>query len=215
MTRNLKWTMVLTVVVAALLTSGCTPGDKDAKTPDKPDAKPSAAAAAQGKDPVVVIETSMGAIKAELWPKKSPKTVANFLRYVEEKFFDDLVFHRVMDAFMIQGGGFTREMQEKPTRAPVKNEARADVPNDRGTLAMARTDLVDSATAQFYINLVDNTGLNHRDDSPDGYGYCVFGKVVSGMSVVDAIGRVPTTVVGVHKNLPVEPVIIKSIRRLN
>jgi peptidyl-prolyl cis-trans isomerase B (cyclophilin B) len=213
MIRNLKLAVVLTVVIAALLTSGCTPGDKDGKTPDKPDAKP-AAAAAQGKNPVVVIETSMGAIKAELWPKKSPKTVANFLRYVDEKFFDDLVFHRVKDGFMIQGGGFTREMQEKPTHAPVKNEARADVPNDRGTLAMARTDIVDSATAQFFINLVDNAFLNHKDNSPGGYGYCVFGKVVAGMSVVDAIGKVATTQIGQHKNVPVEPVIIRSIRRL-
>jgi cyclophilin family peptidyl-prolyl cis-trans isomerase len=214
MIRNLKLTVVLTVVVAAMLTLGCTPGEKNGETPSKPDAKP-APAAAQGKNPVVVIETSMGAIKAELWPDKSPKTVANFLRYVDEKFFDDLVFHRVMAGFMIQGGGFTREMQEKPAHDPVKNEARADVPNDRGTLAMARTDDVDSATAQFYINLVDNTALNHRDDSPGGFGYCAFGKVVAGMSVVDAIGKVATTTLSGHKDVPVEPVIIKSIRRLN
>ena len=214
MIRNLKLTVVLTLVIAALLTSGCTPGDKDGKTPDKPDAKP-AVAGADGKNPVVVIETSMGAIKAELWPKKSPKTVANFLRYVDEKFFDDMVFHRVIPDFMIQGGGMTREMQEKPTHPPIRNEVRADVPNDRGTLAMARLDAPHSATAQFFINLKDNRGLNPGGDGRGGFGYCVFGKVIDGMSVVDAIAKVPTTTLSGHGNVPVEPVIIKSIRRLN
>ncbi|MDY7010348.1 MAG: peptidylprolyl isomerase [Planctomycetota bacterium] len=165
------------------------------------------------KNPVVVIETSMGAIKAELWADKAPKTVANFLRYTDENYYDGLIFHRVIDGFMIQGGGFTPDMRQKPTHEPIKNEASAEAPNARGTLAMARTGEVHSATAQFFINLVDNNFLNHKDETPRGFGYCAFGKVVEGMDVVERIAKVGTGNAGPHQNVPIQPVIIKSIRR--
>ena len=161
--------------------------------------------------PVVVIETSMGTIKAELWPDKAPETVKNFLAYAGEKHYDGTIFHRVMDGFMIQGGGFTADMRQKSTKSPIKNEARADTPNARGTLAMARTNVIDSATSQFFINLVDNQFLNHRDNSQQGFGYCVFGKVIEGMNVVDKIAKVKTGNSGPHQNVPVQPVEIKSI----
>ena len=164
-------------------------------------------------DPVVIIETSMGTIRAELWPTKAPKTVDNFLQYVDEEFFDGLIFHRVIPGFMIQGGGLTAEMSNKATHEPVKNEAAANVGNDRGTLAMARTGVVDSATAQFFINLVDNAALNHRDETASGFGYCVFGKVLAGMEAVDAIAKVETTSRGGHQDVPAETVTIQSIRR--
>ncbi len=165
----------------------------------------------QTANPVSVIETSMGTIKAELWADKAPKTVANILRYVDEKFYDGLIFHRVMDGFMIQGGGFTSDMGQKACHEPVVNEASADAPNDRGTLAMARTNDIHSATAQFYINLADNDFLNHRDETPTGFGYCAFGKVIEGMDVVDKIAKAPTGNSGMHENVPIEAVVIKSI----
>ena len=162
------------------------------------------AAASKGEDanmmatanPRVILGTSRGAVTIELWPDKAPQTVVNFLAYVDAGFYDGLVFHRVIDGFMIQGGGFTPDLRQKPTRAPVRNEARADIPNARGTLAMARTSDVDSATAQFFVNLVDNAFLNHRKKTPDGFGYCVFGRVVDGMDAVDAIAKVATCTVG-------------------
>ncbi|MCD4699568.1 MAG: peptidylprolyl isomerase [Phycisphaerae bacterium] len=165
------------------------------------------------KNPVVVIETSMGTIKAELWADKAPKTVANFLRYTDENFFDGLIFHRVIDAFMIQGGRFTPEMQQKPTHEQIENEASADASNTRGTLAMARTSDVHSATAQFFINLVDNKFLDHKDKTAQGFGYCAFGKVVEGMDVVDKIAKVETGNAGPHQDVPTQTVVIKSIRR--
>jgi cyclophilin family peptidyl-prolyl cis-trans isomerase len=173
---------------------------------------PPAPAAAAG-NPVVVIETSLGTIKAELWPDKAPGTVANVLKYVDDKFYDGLIFHRVIDGFMIQGGGFMPDMQQKAARSAIKNEARSDAPNSRGTLAMARTMMVDSASCQFYINLTDNAPLNHRDNTPQGYGYCVFGKVIGGMDVVDKIAKVQTAPKGPYQDVPIEPVIIKTIRR--
>jgi peptidyl-prolyl cis-trans isomerase A (cyclophilin A) len=164
-------------------------------------------------NPVVVIETSMGAITAELWEDSAPQTVKNFLAYVDAKHFDGLIFHRVKRGFMIQGGGFDPTLNEKAIRQPVKNEATADKKNDRGTLAMARTPVVDSATSQFFINLVDNAFLNHSDNSPRGFGYCAFGKVTDGMDVVDKIGAVATENVGGHEDVPTKPIIIISIRR--
>ena len=173
-----------------------------------------AAAKAGAANPVVIIETSMGTLRAELWADKAPITVSNFLGYVNEKYYDGLIFHRVIPRFMIQGGGFTPDMQqEKGARGPIKNEAKDDVPNARGTLAMARTAVVDSATSQFFINLVDNGFLNHKDNSPQGFGYCAFGKVLEGMDVVDKIGKVPTGRKNGYDDVPVEPVLIKSIRR--
>jgi cyclophilin family peptidyl-prolyl cis-trans isomerase len=162
---------------------------------------------------VVVLETSMGTIRAELWPDKAPKTVQNWLQYVDEGHYDGTIFHRVMDGFMIQGGGFTADMREKPTRESIPNEARADVPNTQGTLAMARTPDPHSASAQFFINLVDNDFLDHRDRTRDGFGYCVFGKVIEGFDVVQEIGKARTASRGGHDDVPVEPIVIQSIRR--
>jgi len=161
----------------------------------------------------VTIETTLGTIKAELWADKAPVTVKNFLAYVDEKFYDGLIFHRVIKGFMIQGGGFDAAMKQKATHEQIKNEASADKKNDRGTLAMARTNVVDSATAQFFINLVDNDFLNHRDETAGGFGYCAFGKVIDGMDVVDKIGAVATGRVGRYDDVPVDQVQIKSIRR--
>jgi peptidyl-prolyl cis-trans isomerase B (cyclophilin B) len=171
------------------------------------------------KDPImadptiIIIDTSLGTIAAELWQDKSPKTVENFLSYIDDGFFDGLIFHRVISGFMIQGGGFTPDMQQKATKAPVENEASADVGNDRGTLAMARTNDPNSATAQFFINHKDNDFLNHSAPTVQGYGYCVFGKVTDGMDVVDAIAAVKTTNVGGMGDVPAQPVVIHSIKR--
>lgn len=164
-------------------------------------------------NPVVIMETSEGTIKIELWPDKAPKTVANFLAYVDDKFYDGTIFHRVIDGFMIQGGGFGTDMKQKATKAPVVNEARTDAVNARGTLAMARTNVVDSATAQFFINVKDNGFLNHRDKTPQGFGYCVFGKVVEGMDVVDKIKAVKTQNAGPFQDVPVKAIVITSVRR--
>jgi len=173
-----------------------------------------AAPAAKESNVVVVIETSLGTITAELYPDKAPASVANFLAYADEKFYDGTIFHRVMKDFMIQGGGFTTQMKQKPTKAPIKNEADNGLANDRGTLAMARTMVVDSATSQFFINHGANNGfLNHTAKTDRGYGYAVFGKVIAGMDVVDKIAAVETGSVGPFQNVPLTPVEIKSIRR--
>jgi len=164
----------------------------------------------------IIIETSLGDIKAELFEDKAPLTVSNVLNYVDQKFYDDTVFHRVIDGFMIQGGGFTKEMVQKKTNAPVKNEADNGLSNTRGTLAMARTMVVDSATSQFFINLVDrNTFLNHQSKTDRGWGYCVFGKVIEGMDIVDKIALTPTGSAGPHQDVPTTPVVIKRIRRFD
>ena len=161
----------------------------------------------------VVIETSKGTMEAELWEDKAPKTVANFLRYVDEKFYDGTVFHRVIPGFMIQGGGFTPDMEQKKTHEPVVNEARNRLPNERGTLAMARTNVVDSATSQFFVNHADNAFLDFKAPTAQGFGYCVFGKLTSGLDVLDAIARVKTTTVSWYENVPATPVVILSVRR--
>ncbi len=166
---------------------------------------------AEGKNPMVLMSTSMGDVKIELYEDKAPESVKNFLAYVNDKFYDGTIFHRVIPNFMIQGGGFDQSMKQKATKAPIKNEAGNGLKNDTGTLAMARTNVVDSATAQFFINVKDNAFLNHRDDSPAGFGYAVFGKVVDGMDVVQKIEHVQTTTKGMYENVPVEPVVIKSI----
>ena len=166
----------------------------------------------QGKNPVVLMETSMGNMKIELFQKEAPLTVKNFLDYVQEKFYDGTIFHRVVPNFVIQGGGFTSEMGKKPTHQPVKNEATNKISNTTGTLAMARTSVIDSATSQFFINLKDNRFLDHRNETKQGYGYCVFAKVIEGMDVVTKIGKVPTKVKASHRDVPVKPVIIKSVR---
>jgi len=168
---------------------------------------------AQPANPNVLMKTSLGQNKIELWPGKAPETVKNFLQYVDAGFYDGTIFHRVIGNFMIQGGGFTQDMKQKPTNAPVKNEASAELKNDRGTIAMARTNVVDSATGQFFINVVDNVSLNHRDNSPAGFGYAVFGKVIDGMDVVDKIKGVETANSGQFQNVPVKPVVIESVKR--
>ena len=161
----------------------------------------------------VTIETSLGTMKADLDEEKAPLTVANFLRYVDAGFYDGTIFHRVIPGFMIQGGGFTPDMRQKATQAPVKNEAANGLKNDRGTLAMARTMVVDSATSQFFINHRDNDFLNFRAPNPSAFGYAVFGKLTAGLDVLDRIAAVPTGNAGPHQNVPREPVVIVSIRR--
>ncbi len=170
---------------------------------------------ADGSNPTIVMDTTMGTITAELWLDRSPLTVENFLQYVDDGHYDGVIFHRVIPSFMIQGGGFDARMNEKPTRDPIRNEASAEARNDCGTLAMARTNEVHSATAQFFINHADNDFLNHTNETPEGFGYCAFGKVADGMDVVDAIAKVKTHSAGHHDDVPVEPVIINSIRRAN
>jgi peptidyl-prolyl cis-trans isomerase A (cyclophilin A) len=159
--------------------------------------------------PKVRFQTTLGDFTVEVYPDKAPKTVANFLQYVQDKQYDGTVFHRVMDNFMVQGGGMTPDMKEKPTRAPIPLEARNGLRNDRGSMAMARTSNPNSATAQFFINVVDNPGLNAPQ--PDGFGYAVFGKVVSGMEVVDKIRTAPTGNRGMHQNVPLTPILIQSV----
>ena len=160
----------------------------------------------------VLIDTSMGQIEAELYADKAPITVTNFLEYVNSKFYDGLIFHRVIPGFMIQGGGMTSDMKEKATRNPIKIESDNGLKNMRGTLAMARTQVPDSATSQFFINLVDNPFLDFKVKTTAGYGYAVFGKVTKGMDIVDSIAKVKTGTKGFHQDVPLTPVIIKSIR---
>ncbi len=167
---------------------------------------------APGKNPVVLMKTSEGSVKIELWQDKAPITVKNFLDYVNEGFYDGTIFHRVIDNFMIQGGGFTPDMKQKSTHAQIKNEAATDLKNARGTIAMARTNVVDSATSQFFINVNDNEFLNHRDNSPSGFGYAVFGKVIEGMDVVDKIKKAQTKSYGPFQDVPATPVVIESIK---
>ncbi|WP_457642880.1 peptidylprolyl isomerase [Persephonella sp.] len=164
-----------------------------------------------GQDPVVVIKTNMGDIYVELYPDKAPKTVENFLTYVKEGFYNGLIFHRVVKGFVIQGGGFDKELNyRKPTHPPVENESNNGLSNVRGTIAMARTSDPHSATTQFFINLVDNTYLDYGKN-PQKWGYTVFGRVVKGMEVVDEIAEIPVMNVGWMLNVPVRPVIIEKI----
>ena len=168
-------------------------------------ASPGAAAA----DPQVDMKTSLGTIRLELYPAKAPKTVANFLQYAKDGQFNGTIFHRVIPNFMIQGGGFDKAMKQKPTRAPIENEAKNGLKNDLGTIAMARTSDPHSASAQWFINTKNNDFLNYPGQ--DGWGYAVFGKVVSGMDVVNKIAKVPTGSSGMHQDVPREPVVIESV----
>jgi cyclophilin family peptidyl-prolyl cis-trans isomerase len=176
-----------------------------------------ASAPAFAANPQIEFDTSAGVIKVELNPDAAPKTVANFLEYVKAKYYDGMIFHRVIDGFMIQGGGFTTDFKNKPTRPPVINEAelssKAGLLNVPGTIAMARTSDPNSATAQFFINVNDNKSLNFRAGDPGGAGYSVFGKVVSGMDVVNKIAKTPTGAGGPFpKDVPQTPVVIKSAK---
>lgn len=168
--------------------------------------------AEQAKNPVVAMTTNLGSIRIELDGEKAPATTQNFLDYVNDGFYDGLIFHRVIPGFMIQGGGFDAQMKQKGTKAPIKNEAANGLQNQIGTIAMARTNVVDSATAQFFINVKDNDFLNHRSASADGFGYAVFGRVIEGMDVVQKIEKVKTANSGFHQDVPVEPVLIQSVR---
>ena len=163
-------------------------------------------------NPQVEIQTSQGNFVIELYPDKAPKTVANFLQYVNSDFYKGTIFHRVINNFMIQGGGFMRDLREKPTNAPIANEANNGLLNELGTIAMARTNDPDSATSQFFINLTNNQFLNYSNPSPELMGYCVFGKVVSGLEVVQKIGIMPTTSVGGYSDVPVKAITIKSVK---
>ena len=160
------------------------------------------------QNPVVLLQTSMGDITLELDAEKAPQTVENFLSYVREGFYDGTLFHRVIDGFMIQGGGMTADMAPKKTRPPIKNEADNGLKNEVGSIAMARTQVVDSATSQFFINTADNAFLNHQGKTPAGYGYAVFGRVTSGMETVQAIAKAPTGSAGMHQDVPSQPVSI-------
>lgn len=162
------------------------------------------------KAPMVKLSTNFGTITLELNAKAAPETVANFLQYVRDGHYDGTIFHRVIDGFMIQGGGFTSDMEQKPTRAPVRNEAANGLKNDAYTIAMARTPNPDSATSQFFINVADNSFLNFREPSAQGYGYCVFGKVVEGRDVVDRIRKVSTGTRAGHQDVPREDVLIEK-----
>jgi peptidyl-prolyl cis-trans isomerase B (cyclophilin B) len=157
---------------------------------------------------VVKLSTNFGDFTIELDAEKAPITVANFLQYVEKGFYEGVIFHRVINGFMLQGGGFDADMKQKPTDAPIKNEADNGLTNDKYTIAMARTSVPDSASSQFFINVSDNDFLNHTAPTPSGWGYCVFGKVVEGIDVIDAIKGVATTSRAGHQDVPVEPVVI-------
>ena len=163
---------------------------------------------------LIKIETSKGTMTAELYEDKAPVTVENFLKYVDGKHYDGTIFHRVIKNFMIQGGGFTPDMNQKSTLAPIRNEAKNGLRNDRGTLAMARTQVVDSATCQFFINHRDNDFLNYTSSTLQGYCYCVFGKVTDWLDVLDSIAEVRTGNVGYYGDVPIEPVVIISIKRV-
>ena len=163
-------------------------------------------------NPQVVIDTTLGSLTLELDAEKAPITVENFLAYVSSGHYDDTIFHRVIDGFMIQGGGFSADMKQKKTNAPIKNEADNGLQNKRGTVAMARTQVVDSATSQFFINVADNSFLDHKGKDAASYGYAVFGKVVEGEETVDAIRKVATGTKGFHQDVPKEPVVINSAR---
>lgn len=192
MTRYGNWAVI--VAVAMLVTAACS--GKDAKK--------------DTGNPVVMFSTTLGDFKIELYPDKAPVTVENFLGYVNSKFYDGTIFHRVIRDFVIQGGGFDEQMKQKQTGPQIKNEAGNGLKNTRGTISMARTQVVDSATSQFFISLKDNEQLDHRDETPRGFGYAVFGAVFEGMDVVDKIAEVPTVTRAMHQDVPEEPVIVTS-----
>ena len=171
-------------------------------------------AAIAGENPKVALETSKGNIVLELYAEKAPETVKNFLAYVDAGFYNGTIFHRVIPGFMIQGGGFTTDMKKKTTRPPIRNEADNGLKNERGTIAMARTPDPNSATAQFFINSVNNDFLNHRGKSPQGWGYAVFGRVAQGLSVVDTISGVKTGTRGRFRDVPIDPIVIIKATRL-
>ncbi|WP_079416027.1 peptidylprolyl isomerase [Thiomonas intermedia] len=191
--------LALALAASSLLAAGTLPAARAAEAP-----------AAQ---PKVEFVTTMGKFVVQLDPARAPKTVANFLDYVKSGFYKGTIFHRVIPGFMVQGGGFTANMQQKPTRPPIALESQNGLRNLRGTIAMARTADPNSATAQFFVNVADNPSLDYP--KPDGYGYAVFGKVISGMEVIDKIVAVPTQNEGMFQNVPVKPIVIEDAKVLN
>lgn len=206
--KRMTWCLILGLAAAMAAPAQ---GEAEAGTPDMP--APEETQQAEETD-MVVIKTSLGDIKVKLAADKAPLTVANFLSYVEDGHYNGTIFHRVIDGFMIQGGGFDANMRQKPTKAPVKNEAANGLANKRGTLAMARTMVVDSATSQFFINVKDNAFLDFQAPTPQGFGYCVFGEVVEGMDVVDRIKSVRTGVKAGMSDVPLETVEILSVSKV-
>jgi len=200
----------LWMAAAVAVAAGCSQAPTRTVAGKPAEAAPEAPAA-EKLPAVAVIRTAAGEIEIDLFGDRAPATVRNFADYARRGHFDGTIFHRVMDGFMIQGGGFTPDMREKPTRAPIPNEATNRLGNLRGTVAMARTPDPHSASSQFFINVVDNPMLDHRAPTFDGFGYCVFGRVSRGMDVVDRIKTVPTTSVGGHENVPVQPVLIEKV----
>jgi len=194
---------ILSLIVGiALITIGCSQGvTTDSSTETK-------------GNPMVEMVTSSGTIQIELFPEQAPVTVSNFLAYVDSGFYNGTVFHRVIRDFMIQGGGFDAELNRKPTEAPITNEAANGLRNTRGTIAMARTMVPASATSQFFINTVDNPALDYRNDTPEGIGYCVFGRVIAGDDVVDAIQGVRTGISSGMRDVPIQPVMIERAARI-
>lgn len=170
--------------------------------------------AAPTANPSVKFETSQGNFTVELYPEKAPKTVANFLQYVKDGFYENTIFHRVISRFMVQGGGFERDLTEKNTREPITNESNNGLLNEPGSIAMARTADPDSATAQFFVNLAHNQFLNYTSPDPEQMGYCVFGKVTSGFEVIQKIGFSPTTSMGRNADVPIKSITIKSVKLL-
>ncbi len=166
-------------------------------------------------NPIVEFETNQGNFKIELYPEKAPKTVSNFLYYVDNGFYKETIFHRVISNFMIQGGGFTRELLEKKTQPPITNESNNGLVNTTGTVAMARTNDPNSATSQFFINLIDNNFLNYTSPEPSSVGYCVFGKIIEGMNVIHKIGQLPTGNSRGFSDVPIRPVIIINAKHIN
>lgn len=178
------------------------------------DTAENAPAAPADNGPKVLLQTSMGEIVIQLYPEEAPQSVTNFLRYVDEGFYDGTIFHRIIDGFMVQGGGFTAAMEKKQTHAPILNEADNGLRNTIGTIAMARTMEPHSATSQFFINVANNSNLDFREKTPRAWGYTVFGRVIQGMDVIKAIKSVPTTTKGMHRDVPQQDIIITKAERL-
>jgi peptidylprolyl isomerase/peptidyl-prolyl cis-trans isomerase B (cyclophilin B) len=208
MTRLPLFSTTLFLGALMLGVSGCGASEPGTQTVS------TAPAAGQPANPRVLIETSKGNITVEVFSGQAPQSAANFLGYVKNGFYDGLIFHRVIPGFMVQGGGMIANMAEKPKGAPIRNEADNGLKNLRGTLAMARTGDPHSASSQFFINVADNTFLNHRGKSVEGWGYAVFGQVVDGMNVVDAIVAVPRGNRGPHGDVPIEPIVMKRVTLL-
>jgi peptidyl-prolyl cis-trans isomerase A (cyclophilin A) len=214
--RHFKIVISLFLIPVFMFVLGCERNGSDKREPEQAKQNQEAKVAtstdtgsSKGGNPMVIMSTSVGDIKIELYPDKAPVTVENFLGYVKDGFYDGTIFHRVIPGFMIQGGGFTPDMNQKPTKEPIKNEADNGLKNDKGTIAMARTNVVDSATSQFFINDASNDFLNHGSRD---FGYAVFGKVVEGMDVVDRIAATRTGSVGMFQDVPKETIVIKSLK---